>query len=335
MKTVVAFGNPLLDITVQIKDNSLLRKYDLEEGLAKEVSEKEMNDLLNTVSSFDKFRSPGGCSQNTLRVLQWMLGKQCEAIFFGSVGKDKEAEELKLLMNECGVQTRYIQQNLPTGRSLALVKNKISTLVACIGAAEKLALNDLLSLEDFPATIARASYVYIEGYFLTKREDTALYILDLCIQYKKPLLFNICGKYMLNVDPTNIQHFVKNCDYLFGTLEEFEALWQSMGLDSMQEFVNTMMKNRVSKVMVITNGGDAGYFVHNSKEIKRFQVTEIRDEDIRDTTGAGDAFVGGFIAALCKERSIDDCIKSGNFAACQILQQTGCTLPLFESNVLK
>nr|CAI5856765.1 unnamed protein product [Callosobruchus analis] len=238
-------------------------------------------------------------------------------------------------MNECGVQTRYIRQNLPTGRSLALVNNKISTLVACIGAAEKLPLNDLLSLEDFTATIARASYVYIEGYFLTKRKDTAVYILDLCSKYKKPLLFNICGKYMLSVDPISIQFFAKNCDYLFGTLVEFEALWQSMELQSMQEFVNTMMKLKENKVMVITNGGNAGYFVHNTNEIKQFAVSELCDEDIRDTTGAGDAFVGGFIAALCKEISIDGCIKTGNYAACQILQQTGCTLPRFECDVFK
>ncbi|CAH1955368.1 unnamed protein product [Acanthoscelides obtectus] len=295
-----------------------------------------MKNFLPPFLRFEKFRSPGGCSQNTLRVLQWVLNKQCEAIIFGSVGKDEESEELKILMNKSGVQTRYVQQNLPTGKTLALVKNKISTLVACVGAAEYLPLSDLLSLEDINSIMERASYVYIEGFFLTKRAETANYILNLSMKHGKPVLFNLSGKYIIDIHPVIIQHFAKSSNYLFGTLEEFEALWKSMGLQTMQAFINSIMKHRNEKSVVITNGGNPGYFVENSSEIKRFEVLKIKDDDIRDTTGTGDAFVGGFIAALiCKKTSITECIKTGTYAACQILQQTGCTLPNFECNALK
>jgi adenosine kinase len=48
---------------------------------------------------------------------------------------------------------------------------------------------------------------------------------------------------------------------------------------------------------------------------------------IVDTNGAGDAFVGGFLAQLSKKKSIEECVKCGNWAATEIIQRSGCTFP--------
>jgi hypothetical protein len=44
---LLVFGNPLLDLTVQIDDNELLRKYNLEENGQTEVSLDKLNSLFN------------------------------------------------------------------------------------------------------------------------------------------------------------------------------------------------------------------------------------------------------------------------------------------------
>lgn len=58
-----------------------------------------------------------------------------------------------------------------------------------------------------------------------------------------------------------------------------------------------------------------------------FHYSELKPEQIQDTTGAGDSFVSGFLAAYLRQNSIK---KSIEFA-CQIsqivIQQYGCTLP--------
>ena len=46
-----------------------------------------------------------------------------------------------------------------------------------------------------------------------------------------------------------------------------------------------------------------------------------------DTNGAGDAFVGGFMAELVQGAPIDTCIRCANYAANFIIQTSGCTLP--------
>ena len=43
---LLVFGNPLLDITVQIKDDELLKKYHLERNGQKEVSLEKLSKLI-------------------------------------------------------------------------------------------------------------------------------------------------------------------------------------------------------------------------------------------------------------------------------------------------
>ena len=45
---------------------------------------------------------------------------------------------------------------------------------------------------------------------------------------------------------------------------------------------------------------------------------------IVDTNGAGDAFVGGFLAAVAKGKSLDLAAKVGNWAASVVIQRSGC-----------
>jgi sugar/nucleoside kinase (ribokinase family) len=42
---------------------------------------------------------------------------------------------------------------------------------------------------------------------------------------------------------------------------------------------------------------------------------------------AGDAFVGGFMSQLVLGKDIAECVRAGNYAACTIIQQSGCTYP--------
>jgi adenosine kinase len=61
--------------------------------------------------------------------------------------------------------------------------------------------------------------------------------------------------------------------------------------------------------------------------VLEFPVIPIAEKDIVDTNGAGDSFVGGFLAQLVQGGSIEDCVRSANYAANYIIQQSGCQLP--------
>ena len=60
---------------------------------------------------------------------------------------------------------------------------------------------------------------------------------------------------------------------------------------------------------------------------KRHFITFSFFPQIVDTNGAGDAFVGGFLAALVEGKDQSTCVRCGIWAATKIIQQSGCTFP--------
>jgi len=60
---------------------------------------------------------------------------------------------------------------------------------------------------------------------------------------------------------------------------------------------------------------------------KEYAVEKLPKDLLIDTNGAGDAFVGGFLSGLVKERDIDTSIAAGHWAARTIIQNAGCTFP--------
>lgn len=57
------------------------------------------------------------------------------------------------------------------------------------------------------------------------------------------------------------------------------------------------------------------------------EVKQIKNENIIDTNGAGDAFVGGYLSQYVKKETIEKCIDCAIWSASQIIQQTGCKIP--------
>lgn len=78
------------------------------------------------------------------------------------------------------------------------------------------------------------------------------------------------------------------------------------------------------RVAIITQGSNAVLLAQNGT-VTEVPVDKLDADKIVDTNGAGDAFVGGFLAQLVQKKSYVDCIKCGIWAATQIIQRSGCT----------
>merc|ERR1740138_1731685 len=85
------------------------------------------------------------------------------------------------------------------------------------------------------------------------------------------------------------------------------------------------LKSR-KRTVVITQGRDPTIVAVNGHVTKHPIVLQPK-ENLVDTNGAGDSYVGGFLAALSKGLPIDACCKAGAYAASVIVQNSGCTFP--------
>eukprot|EP00928_Gymnodinium_smaydae_P067337 TRINITY_DN502_c0_g1_i1.p2 TRINITY_DN502_c0_g1~~TRINITY_DN502_c0_g1_i1.p2 ORF type:complete len:145 (-),score=35.97 TRINITY_DN502_c0_g1_i1:246-680(-) len=121
-------------------------------------------------------------------------------------------------------------------------------------------------------------------------------------------------------------------DYLFGNETEAMAWADSEGWDTKDiEFIATRLflipsvKSR-KRTVVITQGSDDTIVAVNGK-ISKYPVIVLPKEKLVDTNGAGDSYVGGFLAGLVKGLPIEACCKAGAYAASVIVQRSGCTFP--------
>ncbi|XP_042562227.1 adenosine kinase-like, partial [Clupea harengus] len=84
-------------------------------------------------------------------------------------------------------------------------------------------------------------------------------------------------------------------------------------------------KNR-QRIVVFTQGKDDTVATVGDN-VTSFPVLDIDQNDIVDTNGAGDAFVGGFLSELVQEKPLEQCIRAGHYAANVIIRRAGCTFP--------
>merc|ERR1712070_267137 len=81
------------------------------------------------------------------------------------------------------------------------------------------------------------------------------------------------------------------------------------------------------RTVVITQGADPTLVAINGV-VKEYPILALPKEKLVDTNGAGDAYVGGFLAALSKDpNNMEACCKAGAYAASVIVQHSGCTSP--------
>merc|ERR1711936_996992 len=68
------------------------------------------------------------------------------------------------------------------------------------------------------------------------------------------------------------------------------------------------------RVVIITQGCDPCILVENGV-VSEYPIDKLMDDQIIDTNGAGDAFVGGFLAKIACGKSTVDAVRCGLWAA--------------------
>jgi len=328
-------GNPLLDITADV-DPAFLEKYGLEANNAILAEDKHKAMYEDMCGKYKVEYTPGGATQNSIRVAQWIIGIPKATSFMGCIGKDDRfGKILEEKARADGIQVRYqYTEKESTGTcAVALTDSGNNrSLCAYLGAANCLTKDHL----DVPANrelLEAARYYYIAGFPLTVCPEAILEIAKLANEHNRKFIMNLSAPFICQFFKDPLMQVMPYVDILFGNESEAAAISESLnfGTKDLKEIalkLSSLPKQNGSRarMVVITQGSDPT-LVCNNGEIQEFPVNHIKPEDIVDTNGAGDAFVGGFLAELIHERDLNECIRGGNYAANYIIRQSGCTLP--------
>ena len=130
-----------------------------------------------------------------------------------------------------------------------------------------------------------------------------------------------------------LQQILPYCDVIIGNEAEAEAWASATGLPNKEDLIEvaraiaTQPKSNPSRprTVVITHGPKATTVVTSAEpdKPKVFDVTPLKDEEIVDTNGAGDAFAGGFLGGIVLGKSIEESVEAGHKLGAMTVQQVG------------
>lgn len=151
---------------------------------------------------------------------------------------------------------------------------------------------------------------------------------------------NLNRTFMMNLSAPFITQFFKEplmkalpyVDLLFGNETEAVTFAQEQGWNdkSIKEIGKLMVQlpkenQQKPRVVIITQGSSPVLLFKGDEDIQEFPVELLPREEIVDTNGAGDAFVGGFLSQYIQKKALETCVKAGIFAARNIIKRSGCT----------
>ena len=175
--------------------------------------------------------------------------------------------------------------------------------------------------------------VYSAGFFLTSGgPDCTALLGQHCADFGKRFCLNISAPFIAQFFGEALDATMPFVDILFANETEAAALGEARGWGS--DVATVALKccdlpkasGRRARCVVFTQGADST-IVACEGAVTTYPVTPLAKELLVDTNGAGDAFVGGFLSRLVLGEGWDACVKAGHYAAREIIQRPGCTVP--------
>jgi len=329
---VLGLCNPLLDISTNV-ENSFLEKFDLKANAAILAEDEQMAKISGALDKSKIEYIPGGSAQNTLRTLSWILKHPNVATFMGCTGSDKNAEIMKEKASEVGLNTCYqVDPKTPTGTCAVLITGKDRSLVAHLAAANNFNISHLDDPKNW-SIVEKAQLYYISGFFFTVCPEAIQRIAKYSLENDRTLMLNLSAPFISQFFKDKVVEAFPYVDILFGNDDEAKTFGKHVlnleteNVEEIAKAISKMPKNNDKKRIVIITQGPEPIIMATGDEIKKIEVKKLDQDKIVDTNGAGDAFVGGFLAQYAKGESLEKCIDCGIWSSTLIIQRSGCTFP--------
>jgi len=333
MVAILGMGNPLLDISCEV-DKALMDEFGLEDG-GIILAEDKHQPLFPKMQAMPNVQYiAGGATQNSIRVAQWMLQEAGATAYMGCVGKDANADTMKAECEKAGVNALYmVDPSTPTGSCACCILGKERSLCTNLHAANNYKETHLQEPANW-AVASGAKIIYSAGFFITVSPASIKLASREAAKNGNIYCMNLSAPFIIQVPPFKgcLDDTMPFVDFLFGNETEAQTWADVSGWECTDiAFIATRLsliptqKNR-KRTVVITQGKNPTLVAHNGL-VREYAITALPEDKVVDTNGAGDAYVGGFLAALSKGLDMEKCCAAGAYSAGVIVQQSGCTYP--------
>ncbi len=237
-------------------------------------------------------QNPGGAPANVLSAVAHLGGK---AAFIGKVGKDMHGAFLRETVEHCGIDTRGLIETEEGFTTLAFVALKDGE--RSFSFARKPGADTLLTKEEVDYERIRESRIFhIGSLSLTDKPVKSASIAALEFAKKEDVIISYDPNYRASLwkneetAKREMRSLIPYADVIKISDEEMALLTDFAGVE---EAGKALVEQGV-KVALVTCGGEGAYVFTKEGHV---HVPAEGGKPV-DTTGAGDAFMGGFLYRL-------------------------------------
>ena len=306
---VLGIGNAIVDVICKV-DNSFIVENNLTKSTMKLVDEVEFKKLLSMLKIEDTVS--GGSVANSIVGLS-QLGNQVG--FIGKVSDDELGNKYEEGLKKENVKYFYSKKKelVPTGTCLILITpDSERTMVTFLGTAGKINESDI----DISA-VKNSEFLFLEGYLWDEGEPKKAF--EKAINNSNKVVMSLSDLFCVERHKAHFLQLVKNkLDITFANEQEIMSLINVKKIDEVINFAK-----EVNKLIVITRG-EKGAIAVNKNEI--IECPARKNLKIKDLTGAGDLFAGGFLHGLINNKSLKESLEAGTEMSSKIIQIIGARL---------
>jgi len=305
---ILGIGNAIVDV-VAPSDHGFLTKHDMHPGSMALIDSRRAEELYAAMPPGAE--TSGGSAANTCAVAA-SLGAR--VAFFGTVADDQLGQVFRHDITSAGVHfpTKPLQAGAPTARCLILVtpdgqRTMNTFLGACVAFGEAEVDTEL---------VADASITYLEGYLFDPPAAQAAFRLAARTARAagRQVALSLSDPFCVQRHRAAFRELLADVDILFANETEICSLYEANDFAAAAEAV------RGDVALAALTRSELGSVIIRGGETVRVDAAPAK---LVDSTGAGDAYAAGFLAAYVTGRDLASSGYLGSLAAAEIISHYG------------
>lgn len=317
----IGIGLANIDLVAHVKDDVLI-KHKVPKGGAKKFDDLSFGRLRAELPAYDAI--PGGCAANTLC---GMAAYGMAARFYGKIGEDSFESLYRASFADYTVAYDVTAGTEESSQCAVLVTPDGERSFAYThGASWDLSPGDLDT-----DTLAAAKLIVSEIYMFEfgQRADVAKLVFETAQQSKTPLVMKVMDQDFGRRYAQKIRALAEAgiLDLLVGNHENLPSLTGGGSVDD----TLAALKDWGCDVLLTANTG--GAYVIADGAVSHYAVEPVKNP--RNTTGAGDQFLAGFLMGRADGKDASQCIDFAASCARAILMHDTARPPLVNKHSIR
>ncbi|MDX8377165.1 MAG: adenosine kinase [Mariprofundales bacterium] len=309
---VYGVGNAIMDLQLQC-DDDFLKTIGVKKGLMTLVDETAQMRVIDVLRDHTIYQCSGGSACNTIVGISDFGGKTAYAC---KIGNDQFGRRYTKELNDLGIASKVAPTSGHTGTCVVLITPDAQrTMLTHLGVSSQLSADDIDAKE-----IAKAKYIYIEGYLFTGDETraAAYRAMKIAKELGVKVAFTVSDPFLIQAFRNEFWEIIRShVDLLFCNLDEARAL---TGLHGAIECAKDIHEHASNIALTL---GKEGSIIMNGGKLHPISAIEVK---AIDTTGAGDMYAAGVLYGITNGLNWQQAGRLGSHASSRVVSQMGARM---------